>query len=57
MMNPTPDSETQKRVSDFTTRELNRLLAEADADIEHGDLIDGETVFEEIRQSSKSHRK
>ncbi|HSZ57500.1 MAG TPA: hypothetical protein VK797_17680 [Tepidisphaeraceae bacterium] len=56
-MNPTPDSETQKRVSDFTTRELNRLLAEADADIEHGDLIDGETVFEEIRQSSKSHRK
>lgn len=34
--------EQQEQTGDFAPGELNRLLAEADADIERGDLIDGE---------------
>lgn len=35
--------------ADFEPGELDRLLAVADAEIERGDVFDGEQVFQEIR--------
>jgi antitoxin ParD1/3/4 len=41
---------------DFRAGELAEFLAVADAEIDRGELLDGESVFEEIRQLSKTHR-
>ena len=48
--------EQREREGEFETGELASLLAVADAEIERGELIDGEDVFREIRELS-SHRK
>ena len=42
---------------EFAPGELAALLAEADAEIEKGNLIDGEEVFREIREMSEAERK
>jgi Arc/MetJ-type ribon-helix-helix transcriptional regulator len=36
----------------FAPGELDALIAEGDADFERGDFLDGEAVFEELRQKS-----
>ena len=41
---------------DFGPGEMARLIAEGEADIARGDVIDGEQVFEELRQLRKSRR-
>ena len=46
----------QEQSEDFAPSELAKLLAAADAEIERGELLDGESVFEEIRQMSQAHR-
>jgi len=45
------------RGGEFAPRELTSLLAEADTDIDNGNLIDGEEVFREIREMGKRARK
>ena len=42
---------------EFAPGEMAALLAEADAEIEKGNLIDGEEVFREIREMSQAERK
>jgi antitoxin ParD1/3/4 len=49
--------EQRERDGEFGAGELAQLLAVADAEIERGELIEGEAVFEEIRALSKAHRK
>lgn len=41
---------------DFTPGELNALLAEGTADLNNGQVHDGEAVFQEIRQLSAERR-
>ncbi|HZZ41303.1 MAG TPA: hypothetical protein VFE58_00060 [Tepidisphaeraceae bacterium] len=41
---------------DFEPGELERLLAEGEADIERGDLHDGEEIFRELSKRSQSRR-
>lgn len=38
------------RAREFAPGEVDRLLAEADAEIERGDVLDGEEVFRELRE-------
>jgi antitoxin ParD1/3/4 len=38
----------QERFADFAPGELDRLLAEGEADIERGDVYDGDDVMREI---------
>ena len=40
--------------ADFEPGELDRLLAVADAEIDRGDVLDGEQVFREIRGLGRS---
>ena len=50
--------EQQEHASDFEPGELQKLLAVADAEIERGELLDGEKVFREIRaRSAKKSRR
>ena len=42
----------QEHASDFEPGELQKLLAVADAEIERGELLDGQEVFREIRRGS-----
>jgi len=42
--------EQQEKFGDFAPGELDKLLAEGEADIEKGDLVDAEEVFAELRQ-------
>ncbi len=44
------------RLGEFSSGELDRLLAEGEADIERGDVHDGEEVFREIDQLSAARR-
>jgi putative addiction module CopG family antidote len=41
---------------DFQPGEMERLIAQGEADIARGDVIDGEQVFDELRQMRKSRR-
>jgi antitoxin ParD1/3/4 len=49
--------EQQEHVGDFAPGELDKLLEPALQEIERGELLDGETVFDEIRQLSKQSAK
>jgi antitoxin ParD1/3/4 len=49
--------EQQQRHTDFAPGELERLLAQGEADIERGDVYDGEEVFRELDQLSAARRK
>lgn len=49
--------EQQERYGDFAPGELDRLLAEGEADIERGDLYDGEQVFRELDELSAARRR
>ena len=40
--------EDQFRFDDFAPGELNALIAEADAEIERGEVVDGPTFFAEL---------
>jgi antitoxin ParD1/3/4 len=46
-----------ERHGDFEPDELERLLADGEADIERGNLIDGEEVFRQLNEQSAAHRK
>ena len=48
--------EQQARSGGFAPGELDRLLAEGEADIERGDLHDGEEVFRELDKLSAARR-
>jgi putative addiction module CopG family antidote len=48
--------EQQERAGDFPAGELDRLLAEAEADAAAGKLYDGEEVFRELDDLSAAHR-
>jgi antitoxin ParD1/3/4 len=43
--------------SDFTAGELDKLLAVGEADIERGNIHDGETVFRELDDLSATRRR
>jgi Arc/MetJ-type ribon-helix-helix transcriptional regulator len=47
--------EQQETYGDFAPGELDKLLAEAEADIERGDLVDAEEVFDELRKLGTGH--
>jgi antitoxin ParD1/3/4 len=47
----------QDRLLDFPPGELDQLLAAADAQIERGELLDGEQVFRELRKLGKKRRR
>ena len=49
--------EQQELAGEFEAGELEKLLAVADAEIERGELHDGETVFREIRALGKNGKK
>ncbi len=40
----------QERLADFAPGELDELLAVADAEIDRGELLDGDEVFGELRK-------
>ncbi len=42
---------------DFAPGELEELLAVAEADVERGDVSDGEAVFERMRQKGEEFRR
>ena len=42
---------------DFEPGELDRLIAQAEAEFERGEGVDADEVFEEIRQMSRDFRK
>jgi Arc/MetJ-type ribon-helix-helix transcriptional regulator len=41
---------------DFQPGEMATLLAEANAEIERGEILEGQTVFDEIHQLSQAYR-
>ena len=41
---------------DFEPGEMERLIAKGEADIAQGEVIDGEQVFDELRQMRKGRR-
>ena len=47
----------QQGTGDFAPGELDALIAEAEADFDHGKSFDAEEVFAEIRQLSKQFRR
>lgn len=49
--------EQQTDCGNFIPRELDRLLAEGAADIERGDVYDGEAVFRELDEQSAARRR
>jgi antitoxin ParD1/3/4 len=49
--------EQQNDHGDFAPGELDRLLAEGAADIERGDVYDGEAVFRELDELSAARRR
>ena len=46
----------QERLTDFGPGELDRLLAAGEAEIEAGNLLDGEVVFRELEARSDARR-
>lgn len=42
--------EQQERFGDFAAGELDKLLAEGEADIQRGNVLDADEVFAELRQ-------
>jgi hypothetical protein len=42
---------------DFEAGEMERLLAEGEADVQRGDLYDGDGVFRELAKASEERRK
>jgi len=42
--------EQQEAYGDFAPGELDKLLAEGEADIQRGDLLDAKDVFDELRE-------
>lgn len=48
--------EQQARYGDFAPGQLDRLLAEGEADIQNGNLHDGDEVFNELDQLSAARR-
>lgn len=48
--------EQQEHLSSFAPGELDAMLAVADAEIERGEVLDGETVFEELRKRGRYGR-
>ena len=44
--------EQQESLGDFSPGELDALLAEGEADIQSGDLLDADEVFNELRKLS-----
>ena len=49
--------EQQEHAGEFEPGELDKLLAVANEEIERGELLDGETVFAEIRKLGKQSKK
>lgn len=48
--------EQQEHAGDFEPAELDELLAVADAEIERGEVLDGEEVFRELREQRNTCR-
>jgi antitoxin ParD1/3/4 len=45
----------QEQAGDFAPGELDKLLAVADAEIDRGEVLDGEEVFRELRALGRRH--
>jgi len=48
--------EQQRVFGDFAPGELDELLAEAERDIDQGDVLDADEVFAELRRMSAARR-
>lgn len=45
-----------ERLGDFVPGELDKLVAEGEADIQRGDVLDGEEVFRKLREKTAMWR-